>query len=93
MRFLLLLLNCTQLYLFSVQDDQLFLSEINIMRRLSHPNIIRYLGCGMIMEGNHAYMAIVRTWPLCVCAAPNVLRSKTLRSYVVEQQRESCTAL
>ena len=64
------------------------------MRRLSHPNIIRYLGCGMIMEGNHAYMAIVRTWPLGVCAASRALPScETLRSHVVEKQKKSYTAL
>lgn len=43
-----------------VQDDEMFLEEINLMRRLSHPHIIRYLGCGMIEEGGAAHISIVR---------------------------------
>lgn len=42
-----------------VQDDQMFLAEVDVMRRLSHPHIIRYLGCGVIDEGGESYLAVV----------------------------------
>ena len=38
----------------------MFLAEVDVMRRLSHPNIIRYLGCGVIDEGGESYLAVVR---------------------------------
>ena len=34
-----------------LQDDQMFMAEIGVMRKLSHPYIIRYLGCGMMTQG------------------------------------------
>lgn len=50
-----------------MQDDQMFMAEMGVMRKLSHPYITRYLGCGMLTEelGNesegdpHSYIAIV----------------------------------
>eukprot|EP00892_Ulva_mutabilis_P009310 jgi/Ulvmu1/6751/UM030_0086.1 len=32
------------------EDDRMFMAEIGIMRKLSHPYIIRYLGCGIVTE-------------------------------------------
>jgi HD-GYP domain-containing protein (c-di-GMP phosphodiesterase class II) len=52
-----------------VQDDQLFLREINLMRCLSHPYIIRCLGCGVIDSEDGAYMSIVRARRLLCEAA------------------------
>jgi serine/threonine protein kinase len=51
-----------------MQDDQLFMAEIGVMRKLSHPYIVHYLGCGMLSEkpangaseNPKSYIAIVR---------------------------------
>jgi hypothetical protein len=47
-----------------MQDDQMFMAELGVMRKLSHPYIVRYLGCGVLTEksasGNKNYIAIVR---------------------------------
>lgn len=45
-----------------LQDDQLFLAEISVMKRLSHPYIIRYLGCGIIQTHQGRYLSIVRAF-------------------------------
>lgn len=52
-----------------MQDDQMFMAEIGVMRKLSHPYIIRYLGCGMMTQGPkkgssenpQSHIAIVRS--------------------------------
>ena len=31
-----------------MQDDRMFMAEIGLMRKLSHPYIVRYHGCGVI---------------------------------------------
>ena len=49
------------------KDDKLFLAEIDIMRRMDHPSIVRYIGCGVLDEGGETYMAIVRTRLLFTC--------------------------
>lgn len=46
----------------------MFMAELGVMRKLSHPYIVRYLGCGMLSEDPekgssedpHNYIAIVR---------------------------------
>lgn len=43
----------------------MFMAEIGIMRKLSHPYIIRYLGCGIIADRQadgteKHFMAVVR---------------------------------
>ena len=51
-----------------MQNDQMFMAELGVMRKLSHPYIARYLGCGMMAgapqeagaEEPHSYLAIVR---------------------------------
>jgi serine/threonine protein kinase len=46
-----------------MQDDEMFLAELGVMKKLSHPYIIRYLGCGILTEkdsaGTKNYIAIV----------------------------------
>lgn len=51
----------------------MFLEELNLMRRLSHPHIIRYLGCGMIEHGSSSHIAIVR--PLSTIAGDACARN------------------
>jgi hypothetical protein len=50
----------------------MFMAELGIMRKLSHPYIIRYIGCG-VLKDNHAegppkhYIAVVRLLWLPAC--------------------------
>ena len=52
-----------------VQGDGAFMAELHIMRKLSHPYIARYLGCGVMTEKGRPgtpprqYISIV--CPLC----------------------------
>lgn len=52
-----------------VQGDRAFMAELHIMRKLSHPYIARYLGCGVMTEKGRPgtpprqYISIV--CPLC----------------------------
>lgn len=43
----------------------MFLAEVDIMRRVSHPNIIHYLGCGVLTENDEPYIAVVRLHMFC----------------------------
>lgn len=51
----------------TVQDDRMFLAEIGVMRKLSHPYIVRYLGCGILSESQpdgapqKHFIAVVRS--------------------------------
>ena len=50
----------------------MFMAELGVMRKLSHPYIARYLGCGVLTEPPVAgakpksYIAIVRLPPPCL---------------------------
>jgi serine/threonine protein kinase len=52
-----------------MQDDQMFLEELAVMKKLSHPYIIRYLGCGVMTEEDDGHtsrqIAIVRLHSSC----------------------------
>ena len=49
-----------------MQDEDLFLKEISIMKKLSHPYIVRYLGAGVMRdkETGKPFIAVVRSCAL-----------------------------
>jgi serine/threonine protein kinase len=58
-----------------VQDEICFLDEICIMKRVSHPYIVTYLGCGVLETKDGRFLSIVRF--LCKFGA-SVLRDSVL---------------
>ena len=46
-----------------MQSENLFLTEISVMKKLSHPYIIRYLGAGLLTDpaSGKASVAVVRS--------------------------------
>ena len=76
----------------------MFMAEIGVMRRLSHPYIIRYLGCGVIKESQpdgmppKHFIAVVRVGTL----TPTVTRIRgerpTTPPGVAPRSGSVCTA-
>jgi serine/threonine protein kinase len=64
-----------------VQDEICFLDEICIMKRVSHPYIVTYLGCGMLETKDGRFLSIVRF--LCKLVA-SVLGGSVLAPLALE---------